>query len=109
MGSTVSSVALRFAPCKIAEIKCCSPAESVLVKVVSGGAHSVYVVVIPREHCEAVYHYLCKYAQIAVPNAGDPLILTAVQAKRVIDAAYGFITPPVYRDIAEEKWEEEQC
>jgi hypothetical protein len=104
MESTVSSVTLRFTLCKIAEIKC-STAERVLVKVVPGGTQRVYVAVIPIEHCEPVYQYISKYAQVPAPNAGDPLILTAVQAKRVIDAAYGFVAPHQHPQLTEHVWE----
>jgi hypothetical protein len=105
MESTVSSVALRFALRKIAEIGGYSTAERVLVKVVPGGTHRVYVAVIPIEHCEPVYQYISKYAQVPAPNAGDPLILTAVQAKRVIDAAYGFVAPHQHPQLTEHEWE----
>ena len=104
MESTVSSVALRFALCKIAEIGC-STAERVLVKVVPGGTHPVYVAVVPIEHCEPVYQYISKYAQVSASNAGDPLILTAVQAQRVIDAAYGFVAPHQHPQLARQEWE----
>ena len=103
MESTVSSVALRFALCKIAEISGCATAARILVKVVPGGTHRVYVAVIPIEHCEPVYQYISKYAQVSPPNAGDPLILTAVQAQRVIDAAYGFVAPHQHPELMGEE------
>ena len=74
-------------------------------KVVPGGTHRVYVAVIPIEHCEPVYQYISEYAQVPAPNAGDPLILTAVQAKRVIDAAYGFVAPHQHPQLTEHVWE----
>ena len=104
MESTVSSVSLRFALCKIAEIGGCSIAARVLVKVAPGGIHRVYVAVIPIEHCEAVYQYISKCAQVSAPNAGDPLILTAVQAQRVIDAAYGFVAPHQHPQLTKQEW-----
>ena len=105
MESTVSRVALRLALCKIAESRC-STAERVLVKVVPGGTHPVYVVFIQLEHREAVYEYLSMFAQVPAPGGGDPLILTAVEARRVIDAAYGFVAPHQYPQLARQKCEE---
>ena len=104
MESTMSSVALRFALCKIAEIRC-STAERVLVRVVPGGTHPVYVVFIQLEHREAVYEYISMFAQVPAPVEGDPLILTAVQAQRVIDAAYGFVAPHQHPQLAQQEWE----
>ena len=96
MESTVSSVALRFALCKIAEIGGCSTAARVLVKVVPGGTHRVYVAVIPIEHCEAVYQYISKYAQVSAPNAGDPLILTSWPMTVELKEPYlGYVRRPI--------------
>jgi hypothetical protein len=105
MESTVSSVTLRLALCKIAEIRC-STAERILVKVVPGGTHPVYAVFIQLEHREAVYEYISMFAQVPAPVEGDPLILTAVQAQRVIDAAYGFVTPHLHPQLAQQESEE---
>jgi hypothetical protein len=46
------------------------------------------------------------FAQVPAPVEGDPLILTAVQAQRVIDAAYGFVTPHLHPQLAQQESEE---
>ncbi len=87
MTSTVSSVALRLALCKIADMDLGSGTQRVLIRVVPAGVHRTYVVIIPMECRKHVYEYLFKYAHISVPRNRDPLILIADQARCVIEAA----------------------
>jgi len=88
MSITVTSVTVRMALRKLAEITCGIAPTSVRVSVVPSGAHRVYVTSIPFEFRSEVYQYLAQHTAIRVPLNGDPLVLTGDEASVLVDLAY---------------------
>ncbi|HTS55277.1 MAG TPA: hypothetical protein VMH26_18560 [Burkholderiales bacterium] len=88
MSPTVTSVTVRMALKKLAEITCGFAPSSVRVSVVPSGAHRVYVTSIPFEFRAEVYHYLAEHTSIRVPVNGDPLVLSGDEATALVNLAY---------------------
>jgi len=84
MGQLVTSVTVRLALKKLAEITCGIAPSSVRVSVVPAGAHRVYVTSVPLEFRSEVYQYLAEHTSIRVPINGDPLVLTGDEAMALI-------------------------
>jgi hypothetical protein len=88
MSLTVTSVTVRMALKKLAEITCGIAPTSVRVNVVPSGAHRVYVTSIPFEFRAEVYQYLAEHTSIRIPINGDPLVLTGDEATVLVNLAY---------------------
>jgi hypothetical protein len=88
MSLTVTSVTVRMALKKLAEITCGIAPTSVRVSVVPSGAHRVYVTSIPFEFRAEVYQYLAEHTSIRIPVNGDPLVLTGDEATALVNLAY---------------------
>jgi len=84
MGPLVTSVTVRLALKKLAEITCGIAPTSVRVSVVPAGAHRVYVTSVPFEFRSEVYQYLAEHTSIRVPVNGDPLVLTGEEAMALV-------------------------
>jgi hypothetical protein len=84
MEPLVTSVTVRLALKKLAELTCGIAPNSVRVSVVPAGAHRVYVTSIPFEFRAEVYQYLAEHTSIRVPVNGDPLVLTGEEAMTLI-------------------------
>jgi len=93
MEPLVTSVTVRLALKKLAELTCGIAPTSVRVSVVPAGAHRVYVTSIPFEFRAEVYQYLAEHTCIRVPVNGDPLVLTGEEAMALIS-----LTLPVDTD-----------
>jgi hypothetical protein len=84
MEPLVTSVTVRLALKKLAEITCGIAPTSVRVSVVPAGAHRVYVTSVPFEFRSEVYQYLAEHTSIRIPVNGDPLILTGDEAMALV-------------------------
>ena len=84
MEPLVTSVTVRLALKKLAEITCGIAPTSVRVSVVPAGAHRVYVTSVPFEFRSEVYQYLAEHTSIRIPVNGDPLILTGEEAMALV-------------------------
>ena len=84
MEPLVTSVTVRLALKKLAEITCGIAPTSVRVSVVPAGAHRVYVTSVPFEFRSEVYQYLAEHTSIRIPVNGDPLVLTAEEAMALV-------------------------
>jgi hypothetical protein len=84
MEPLVTSVTVRLALKKLAEMTCGIAPTSVRVSVVPAGAHRVYVTSIPFEFRAEVYQYLAEHTSIRIPVNGDPLVLTGQEAMALI-------------------------
>jgi hypothetical protein len=84
MEPLVTSVTVRLALKKLAEITCGIAPTSVRVSVVPTGAHRVYVTSVPFEFRSEVYQYLAEHTSIRIPVNGDPLVLTGEEAMALV-------------------------
>jgi hypothetical protein len=84
MEPLVTSVTVRLALKKLAEITCGIAPTSVRVSVVPAGAHRVYVTSVPFEFRSEVYQYLAEHTSIRIPVNGDPLVLTGEEAMALV-------------------------
>jgi hypothetical protein len=84
MEPLVTSVTVRLALKKLAEITCGIAPTSVRVSVVPAGAHRVYVTSVPFEFRSEVYQYLAEHTSIRIPVNGDPLVLTGEEALALV-------------------------
>jgi hypothetical protein len=84
MQPLVTSVTVRLALKKLAEITCGIAPTSVRVSVVPAGAHRVYVTSVPFEFRSEVYQYLAEHTSIRIPVNGDPLVLTGEEAMALV-------------------------
>jgi len=84
MEPLVTSVTVRLALKKLAEITCGIAPTSVRVSVVPAGAHRVYVTSVPFEFRSEVYQYLAEHTSIRIPVNDDPLILTGEEAMALV-------------------------
>ena len=84
MEPLVTSVTVRLALKKLAEITCGIAPTSVRVSVVPAGAHRVYVTSVPFEFRSEVYQYLAEHTSIRIPINGDPLVLTGDEAMALV-------------------------
>jgi hypothetical protein len=84
MEPLVTSVTVRLALKKLAEITCGIAPASVRVSVVPAGAHRVYVTSVPFEFRSEVYQYLAEHTSIRIPINGDPLVLTGDEAMALV-------------------------
>src|SRR4249919_398603 len=95
MEPLVTSVTVRLALKKLAEITCGIAPASVRVSVVPAGAHRVYVTSVPFEFRSEVYQYLAEHTSIRIPINGDPLVLTGAE-----DMALVSLTLPAKQEDA---------
>ena len=84
MEPLVTSVTVRLALKKLAEITCGFAPSTVRVSVVPAGAHRVYVTSVPFEFRSEVYQYLAEHTSIRIPINGDPLVLTGDEAMALV-------------------------
>jgi hypothetical protein len=85
---TVTTVSLRLAIRRLAEISCGTAPTSVRVAVMPSGADRTYAILIPFEYRAEVHHYLAEHTSVPIPVDGGALILTSDQALLVVDLAY---------------------
>jgi hypothetical protein len=85
---TVTTVSLRLAVRRLAEISCGTAPTSVRVAVMPSGADRTYAVLIPFEYRAEVHHYLAEHTSVPIPADGGALVLSSDQALALIDLAY---------------------
>jgi hypothetical protein len=84
----LTSVSLRLALKRLAEIRCGTAPSSIRVAVVPCGTDRTYVVSIPFEYRTEVYQFLVDSTDVSPPLDGGPLILTPDQASTIVHLAY---------------------
>ena len=85
----VSSVSLRTALKRLAEITCGTAPAVIEVAVSRCGEERTYAALVPFEYRAEVHHYLARHTDIAMPLDGGALVLGGDQALEVIRLAYG--------------------
>jgi hypothetical protein len=84
----LTSVSLRLALERLAEIRCGTAPSSIRVAVVPCGTDRTYVVPIPFEYRTEVYQFLVDSTDVSPPLDGGPLILSPDQASAIVHLAY---------------------
>lgn len=80
----LTSVSLRLALKRLAEIRCGTAPSSIRVAVVPCGIDRTYVVSIPFEYRTEVYQFLVDSTDVSPPLDGGPLILSPDQASAIV-------------------------
>ena len=83
----VTTVSIRLALRKIAEITCGMSPKVISVTALGDPTHRVFAASVPLEYHAEVCSYLAKLVGIHVPVTGAPLLLTSEQASAVVELA----------------------
>ena len=83
----VSTVSIRLALKKIAEITCGMRPKVIPVMIQGDPLHRVFAVSIPFEYRPEVLSYLTKHLGVEPPKEGEPLVLTSHQASALVELA----------------------
>jgi hypothetical protein len=83
----LTSVSLRLALKRLAEITCGTAPSLIHVAVIPCGSGRTYVVSIPFEYRAEVYQYLAKNTAVSLPFDGGSLVLNPDQASSIVRLA----------------------
>lgn len=87
MQMSITTVSLRLALKKIAEITCGMRPKVIPVRVQGDLFHRTFTASIPFEYREEVLSYLAEHLSIEAPKEGKPLLLTSHEAAAVVELA----------------------
>lgn len=85
----VSTGSIRLALKRIAEAVCGAVPRDISVLIPSAARPRVYIASVPAQYRAAVYQYLAERVGLSAPQGGDPLVLTADVAEKLLKLAAG--------------------
>ena len=83
----VSTGSIRLALKRIAEAVCGVVPRDISVLIPSAAQPRVYIASVPAQYRAAVYQYLAERVGLLAPQGGDPLVLTADVAEKLLKLA----------------------